>query len=116
MTYFLFVIKILILAFTLYNFFKNRGAKKPDEKRKEPDIVLEDIPQIKSYKKLLGIKNNFDSASLKQAYRRMAKINHPDLFKTPKDKAKATQKMLKINEAYKVLSEYLQYRECFLQI
>jgi DnaJ-class molecular chaperone len=46
----------------------------------------------------------------------MVKINHPDLFKTPKDKAKATQKMLKINEAYKMLSEYLQYRECCLQI
>ena len=116
MTYFLFVIKILIIAFTLYNFFKNRGAKKLDEKRKEPDIVLAEIPELKSYKNLLGIKNNFDSASLKQAYRKQVKINHPDLFKTPKDKAKATQKMLKINEAYKVLSEYLQYRECFLQV
>ena len=116
MTYFLFVIKILIIAFTLYNFFKNRGAKKLDEKHNKPNIVLEEIPQIKSYKKLLGIKNNFDSASLKQAYRKMVKINHPDLFKTPGDKAKATQKMIKINEAYKALSEYLQYRECFLQI
>lgn len=112
MTYFLFVIKILIIAFTLYNFFKNRGAKKLDEKRKEPDIVLEDIPQIKSYKNLLGIKNNYDSASLKQAYRKMVKINHPDLFKTPKDKAKATQKMLKINEAYQILSEYLVNKKC----
>ena len=116
MTYFLFVIKILILAFTLYNFFKNRGVKKPDEKRKEPDIKMKDTHQIKSYKKLLGIKNNFDSASLKQAYRKMVKINHPDLFKTPKDKAKATQKMMKLNEAYKVLSEYLQYRKICLQV
>ena len=116
MTYFLFVIKILILAFTLYNFFKNRGAKKPDEKHKKPDIKLEEISEIKSYKNLLGIKNNFDSASLKQAYRKMVKINHPDLFKTPGDKAKATQKMLKINEAYKVLSEYLQYRKICLQV
>ena len=65
---------------------------------------------------MLGIKNQFDSASLKQAYRKMVKINHPDLFKTPKDKAKETQKMLKINEAYKVLSEYLQYRKIYLQV
>ena len=116
MTYFLFVIKILILAFTLYNFFKNRGVKKPDEKRKKPETVFKENPKLKDYKHLLGIKNQFDSASLKQAYRKMVKINHPDLFKTPKDKAKATQKMMKLNEAYKALSEYLQYRECFLQI
>jgi curved DNA-binding protein CbpA len=46
----------------------------------------------------------------------MVKINHPDLFKIPGDKAKATQKMMKLNEAYKELSEYLQYREYYLQI
>lgn len=116
MTYFLFVIKILILTFTLYNFFKNRGVKKPDEKRKEPDIKMKDNHQIKSYKNLLGIKNNYDAASLKQAYRKQVKINHPDLFKTPGDKAKSTQKMMKLNEAYKALSEYLHYRERCLQI
>lgn len=116
MTYFLFVIKLLILCFTLYHFSQNHGVKKPYKKRQQPETVFKENPKLKDYKHLLGIKNQFDSASLKQAYRKMVKINHPDLFKTPKDKAKATQKMLKINEAYKALSEYLQYRKYFLQI
>jgi len=116
MIYFLSVVKLLILCFTLYHFFKNREVKKPYKKRKKPETVFKENPKLKDYKHLLGIKNQFDSASLKQAYRKMVKINHPDLFKTPKDKAKATQKMLKINEAYKVLSEYLQYRKIYLQV
>lgn len=111
---FLFIIKILIIAFTLYNFFKNH--KKTDRCFSNSEETVEKNSKIEEYKCLLEIKNNFDSASLKQAYRRMVKINHPDLFKTPGDKAKATQKMLKINEAYKVLSEYLQYRKICLQV
>lgn len=112
MTYVLFVIKILILTFTLYHFFKNRGGKKPYNKRKKPDIVFKENPELKEYKHLLGIKNKFDSASLKTAYRKQVKANHPDLFKNKNDKIKATQKMLKINEAYQILSEYLQNKEC----
>ena len=112
MTYFLSVVKLLILCFTLYHFLKSRKGKKPYKKRQQPETVFKENPKLKDYKHLLGIKNQFDTASLKQAYRKMVKINHPDLFKTPKDKAKATQKMLKINEAYKVLSEYLLNKKC----
>ena len=110
MTYVLFVIKILILTFTLYHFVKNRGVKKPY--KKQPDIVFKENPELKEYKNLLGIKNKFDLASLKTAYRKQVKANHPDLFKNKRDKKKATQKMLKINEAYQILSEYLQNKGC----
>ena len=71
--------------------------------------------ELKEYKQLLGIKNNFNLVSLKTAYRKQVKANHPDLCKNEKDKVKATQKMLKINEAYQILSEYLRNKE-YLQV
>ena len=76
------------------------------------NISTEDNTEIKIYMDLLDIKNNFDIANLKIAYRKQVKANHPDIFKNKKDKVKATQKMLKINEAYHILSEYLQNQEC----
>lgn len=110
---FLFIIKILIIAFTLYTFFKNH--QKADRCFSDSEEKIEEDSKIEEYQRLLKVTNNFDSASLKQAYRKMVKINHPDLFKTPKEKERATEKMMKLNEAYKVLSEYLQYREYYLQ-
>ena len=108
----MFIVKIFIISFTLYQFIKNRKTHKYTDSYEQSDITTEDNIKIKIYMDLLGIKNNFDLASLKIAYRKQVKSNHPDIFKNKNDKIKATNKMLKINEAYHILSEYLQNQEC----
>ena len=108
----MFIVKIFIISFTLYHFIKNRKAHKFANSYEHSYIATEDNTEIKIYMDLLGIKNNFDLASLKIAYRKQVKSNHPDIFKNKKDKINATNKMLKINEAYHILSEYLQNQEC----
>lgn len=66
---------------------------------------------MNKYQKLLGLNDNFTLDDLKISYRKQVKLNHPDLFKTEKEKIKANRKMLKLNEAYQVLLEQLQNTE-----
>ncbi len=56
----------------------------------------------RDYYEVLGVEKNADEATLKQAYRSLAKKYHPDLH--PGD-AEAEQKFKEINEAYGVLSD-----------
>lgn len=53
--------------------------------------------------KLLGIGRSASANQIKVAYRELVKKYHPDLFSTADDKAKATEKLRLINEAYAVL-------------
>ena len=53
--------------------------------------------------KLLGLGRSASADQIKVAYRELVKKHHPDLFSTPGDKAKATEKLRLINEAYAVL-------------
>ncbi len=66
---------------------------------------------MNKYQKLLGLNDNFTLDDLKMSYRKQVKLNHPDLFKTKKEKIKANRKMLKLNEAYQVLLEQLRNAE-----
>ena len=66
---------------------------------------------MNKYQKLLGLNDSFTLDDLKMSYRKQVKINHPDLFKTGKEKIKANRKMLKLNEAYQVLLEQLRNAE-----
>ena len=52
------------------------------------------------YYKILGIKQDADSESIKKAYKRLAKLHHPDL--NPDDIESSEQKFKEINEAYHV--------------
>ncbi len=56
----------------------------------------------KDYYSILGIARNADGEEIRSAYRRMARIHHPDV--NP-DKAAATERFKDINEAYTVLSD-----------
>ncbi len=67
--------------------------------------------KMNKYQKLLGLNDNFTLDDLKMSYRKQVKLNHPDLFKTKKEKIKANRKMLKLNEAYQVLLEQLRNAE-----
>ena len=53
------------------------------------------------YYKILGIEQDADSESIKKAYKRLAKLHHPDL--NPDDIESSEQKFKEINEAYHVL-------------
>lgn len=56
----------------------------------------------KDYYKILGVGKSASEAEIKSAYRKLAKLHHPD--KNPGDK-KAEEKFKEINEAYEVLGD-----------
>ena len=66
---------------------------------------------MNKYQKLLELNDSFTIDDLKMSYKRQVKRNHPDLFKTEKEKIRANRKMQKLNEAYQVLLEQLRNAE-----
>lgn len=62
------------------------------------------LSQLEIYLAELGLSAGANSASIKRAYRKAAKIYHPDKFVSAQfsqaDRDQAAEKMLKINEAY----------------
>ncbi|WP_242046526.1 J domain-containing protein [Cylindrospermum sp. FACHB-282] len=59
----------------------------------------------KAYK-ILGLKPGASGEEVKQAYRQMAKIWHPDSILEPEKKLKAEEKIKEINQAYEKLKFY----------
>jgi DnaJ-class molecular chaperone len=59
--------------------------------------------EFRDYYAVLGVKKDATPEELKQAYRRLAKVHHPDL-QPEKEKAAASEKFKELNEAYEVLS------------
>src|SRR5215831_15796174 len=57
---------------------------------------------MKDLYKILGVAENADEATIKKAYRKLAKEYHPDV--TNNDKKK-TERFKEINEAYAVLGD-----------
>ncbi|OLN87660.1 DnaJ subfamily C member 3 [Colletotrichum chlorophyti] len=61
--------------------------------------------KTKDYYKVLGVAHDADERQIKQAYRKLSKIHHPDkAAKQGLTKEDAEKKMASINEAYEVLS------------
>lgn len=60
------------------------------------------MAEKQDYYEVLGVDKNADDATIKKAYRTLAKKYHPDM--NPGDK-EAEQKFKKVNEAYDVLSD-----------
>jgi len=65
---------------------------------------------MENYFKMLGLSVNASAAELKKAYRKLVKEWHPDRFQGDLTaQAQATEKFRQINEAYQILSEYIQH-------
>ncbi len=60
--------------------------------------------QFRDYYETLGVAKTADAAEIKSAFRKLARVHHPDVVK-PKEKAAAEEKFKQINEAYEVLSD-----------
>ncbi len=57
----------------------------------------------RDYYEVLGVEKDADADAIKRAYRKLARENHPDVSKDPKDVAE--EKFKDISEAYEVLSD-----------
>jgi curved DNA-binding protein len=57
--------------------------------------------RFEDYYQVMGLNGDADAAAIKQAYRRLARLYHPDLNQAPE----AHAAMLKVNEAHEVLSD-----------
>lgn len=58
--------------------------------------------QYKDYYEILGVDKSADQATIKKAYRKLAKKYHPDLNKGSEE---AAEKLKEVNEAFEVLSD-----------
>src|SRR2546430_9477087 len=58
-------------------------------------------PEYKDYYQILSVSRTASEKEIKSAYRRLARLYHPDVNKDPK----ATDRFKQINEAYEVLSD-----------
>jgi curved DNA-binding protein len=60
--------------------------------------------QFKDYYETLGVPKTATEAEIKKAFRKLARVHHPDVVKE-RDKKTAEAKFKEINEAYEVLSD-----------
>ncbi|MGI8889943.1 MAG: DnaJ C-terminal domain-containing protein [Chthoniobacterales bacterium] len=60
--------------------------------------------QFRDYYETLGVSKTASAAEIKSAFRKLARVHHPDVAKA-KEKAAAEEKFKQINEAYEVLSD-----------
>ena len=58
--------------------------------------------EFKDYYKVLEVPRDADEAAIKKAFRKLARLHHPDVAK---DKAGSEEKFKEINEAYEVLGD-----------
>lgn len=58
--------------------------------------------EFKDYYEVLGVKRDASAAEIKKAFRKLARVHHPDVAK---DKGTAEEKFKEINEAYEVLGD-----------
>ncbi len=66
------------------------------------------MPEIKDYYKVLGVDENANADAIKKAYRKLARIHHPD---RNQNNPKAEERFKEIQEAYETLSDEKKRKE-----
>lgn len=86
----------------------NEQAKEEQERLEQRNSYSSNYQKNK-YLYCLGLSENFTESDLKKAYRKWAKICHPDMVKngTEAERAALEQRFLEIQEAYEYLSELI---------
>lgn len=87
---------------------QNERVRK-DKEQKEGTIYRETNYHKNKHLFILGLSEGFNETELKKAYRKWAKMCHPDMLKggTPAEKAAMEQRFLEIQEAYEYLLKLL---------
>ncbi|MCA9836803.1 MAG: DnaJ domain-containing protein [Trueperaceae bacterium] len=65
-------------------------------------------PKVKHYYSVLELPYGASTTEIKQAYKRLMKIYHPDKFQNLEKKQAANSLVQKINEAYRALLTYTE--------
>lgn len=64
------------------------------------------MTELSRYYEILGLQVGALPAEVKQAYRELAKLWHPDRFSDPRQKLRAEEEIKKINQAYQSLKSH----------
>jgi curved DNA-binding protein CbpA len=70
--------------------------------------------KLTNFYQMLGVAPEVGFTEIKRAYRRLAKTNHPDLkytFQSETEQARATEFMMRLNEAYEILADQVKRAE-----
>jgi DnaJ like chaperone protein len=76
-----------------------------EEKQHQEKSTVSSPKSILSYLAILGLNENYDRSELKSAYRKMAKLHHPDNYSTESEAQQkiASEKFIQIQKAYEFL-------------
>lgn len=88
-----------------FDMFESRTEPQPEKKPSSHSRAdIEKLPgQIRSACETLGTRNPTDEASIKVAYRKLAKRYHPDVNR---ENEAAMERIQRVNDAYKTLMQY----------
>ena len=88
----------------IYSVYASFNAHFEERKSKRP---MRKSTRVELYRKVLGVTGTYDEKALKKAYRKLAKMYHPDVMidATDAQKKMAEDKFLEIQSAYEFLLE-----------
>ena len=88
----------------IYSVYESLNAQFEERKSKRP---MRRESKIELYRKILGVTKSDDEKAIKKAYRKLAKLYHPDVMTdaTEAQKKMAEDKFLEIQTAYEFLLE-----------
>lgn len=62
-------------------------------------------PKKKNYYEFFGVAQNATEEELRRAYRRKARLYHPDIGKTPEQSKQLTEQFKQLQEVYSILKD-----------
>lgn len=77
-----------------------------EEKQRQNEATVKPVKDLSTYLKILGLNKKYTKIELKSAYRKMAKLHHPDNYATESEAQQkiAEEKFIEIQKAYEILT------------